>query len=116
MKNLILILAVLFFTPSVFAQEKVKKNKKASFEVRGVCMMCKNRIETASLKVKGIKMATWDIPSNIITVIYNPKKVEIKSLQRALSEIGHDTPLFKATEQSYNSLPKCCLYKTEKVH
>ena len=28
--------------------------------------MCKKRIEIASLKVKGIKMATWDITSNII--------------------------------------------------
>ena len=78
--------------------------------------MCKKRIEIASLKVKGIKMATWDIPSNIIRVIYNPNKVEIKSLQKAIADIGHDTPLFKATKQSYNSLPKCCLYKEEKIH
>jgi len=56
--------------------------------------MCKKRIEIASIKVKGIKMATWDIPSNIIRVIYNPNKVEIKSLQKAIADIGHDTPLF----------------------
>lgn len=56
--------------------------------------MCKKRIEIASLKVKGIKMATWDILSNIIRVIYNPNKVEIKSLQKAIADIGHDTPLF----------------------
>ena len=116
LKKIILTLAFLFITPSIYGQEKVKKNIRASFEVSGVCMMCKSRIEKASLKVKGIKMATWDIPSNTITVIYNPKKVELTSLQKAISAIGHDTPLFKATEQSYNSLPKCCLYKTENVH
>lgn len=78
--------------------------------------MCKKRIEIASLKIKGIKMATWDIPSNILRVIYNPNKVEIKSIQKAIADVGHDTPLFKATKQSYNSLPKCCLYKEEEIH
>ncbi len=43
-------------------------------------------------------------------------KVKIKSLQKAIADIGHDTPLFKATKQSYNSLPKCCFYKEEKIH
>tara|TARA_B110000261_G_scaffold82785_1_gene95065 strand:- start:143 stop:493 length:351 start_codon:yes stop_codon:yes gene_type:complete len=116
LKNLILTLAILFVTSSIFAQKEVKKNSQAYFEVNGVCIMCKKRIEIASLKVKGIKMATWDIPSNIIRVIYNPNKVEIKSLQKAIADIGHDTPLFKATKQSYNSLPKCCFYKEEKIH
>ena len=116
MKNLISTLAILFVTSSIFAQKEVKKNSQAHFEVNGVCIMCKKRIEIASLKVKGIKMATWDIPSNIIRVIYNPNKVEIESLQKAIADIGHDTPLFKATKQSYNSLPKCCLYKEGKIH
>ena len=116
MKNLNLTLAILFVTTSIFAQKEVKKNSQAYFEVKGVCIMCKKRIEIASLKVKGIKMATWDISSNIIRVIYNPNKVEIKSIQKAIADVGHDTPLFKATKQSYNSLPKCCLYKEEEIH
>ena len=35
-----------------FAQNK---NAKAAIEVDGVCMMCKNRIEKACLKIKGVK-------------------------------------------------------------
>ena len=37
-----------------FAQNK---NARVSLDVDGVCMMCKNRIEKASLKTKGVKSA-----------------------------------------------------------
>jgi len=65
MKKLILVL-MLALPMGVMAQEKQKKNTKISFEVKGNCEMCKKRIEKAAFSVKGVKMATWDIPSNII--------------------------------------------------
>lgn len=111
----ILIITILL-TFKLIGQEKVNKNTRTFFEVKGVCIMCKKRIEKASLKVKGIKMATWDIPSNIISVIYDPGKVEIMLLHQMIADIGHDTPLKKSTEHIYNSLPKCCLYNKQKVH
>ena len=60
---LILLLAPLF----IFSQEN-DKNEKASFEVLGMCGMCKNRIEKATYKVKGVKYSNWDIPSNKISI------------------------------------------------
>ena len=77
----------------------------------GNCEMCKKRIEKAALTVKGIKTATWDIPSNVISVIYDPSKEPIQEVQRAIAFAGHDTPLAKALDSTYNALPMCCLYK-----
>ena len=58
MKTVFLSLTILCMTTLSFAQNK---NAKASIEVDGVCMMCKNRIEKASLKTKGVKSSIWDI-------------------------------------------------------
>ena len=116
MKNLILTLAILFVTSSIFAQKEVKKNSQAYFEVNGVCIMCKKRIEIASLKVKGIKMATWDIPSNIMSVVYDSNKVPLNALQSEIAKAGHDTPLVKADNTIYNKLPNCCLYRRIPIH
>jgi len=87
------------------------KNEKISFEVSGNCEMCKKRIEKAALTVKGVKTVSWDIPSNVISVIYDPSKEPIQEVQRAIAFAGHDTPLAKALDSTYNALPMCCLYK-----
>ncbi|MBT3542014.1 heavy-metal-associated domain-containing protein [Flavobacteriaceae bacterium] len=110
MKNLIVLLTLLL-PLAIIAQEKGNKNEKASFEVSGNCEMCKMRIEKAAFKVKGVKMATWDIPSNIMSVVYDSNKVPLEALQEEIAKVGHDTPLVKAENSIYDKLPMCCLYK-----
>ena len=73
--------------------------------------MCKKRIEKAALNVKGLKVANWDIPSNILSISYNSEKVNLQEIQTAISKVGHDTPLRKAPDDTYNKLPICCIYK-----
>ena len=113
MKKLILVL-MLTLPMGVMAQEKQKKNTKISFEVNGNCEMCKKRIEKAAFSVKGVKMATWDIPSNIISVLHDPNKASTETLQKAIANAGHDTPMAKAPDAVYDNLPMCCLYDREK--
>jgi copper chaperone CopZ len=109
-------LVFLMFLPlGILAQEKFQKNTKTSFKVSGNCEMCKVRIEKASLSVKGVKMATWDIPSNIISVIYNPNKSPVEDIHKAIAGAGHDTSIEKAPESVYVNLPACCLYVREKI-
>ena len=60
MKNIVL-LSLLFLGTAGDAQNK---NAKASIEVDGVCMMCKTRIEKASIKTKGVKYANWNVKSH----------------------------------------------------
>ena len=99
------------FTFSTFVNGQNQKNKKSNFEVIGNCEICKKRIEKAALSLKGVKMATWDIPSNIISVTYNSNKISLYQIQSSIANVGHDTPLFKAPDNVYNQLPMCCIYE-----
>ena len=103
------LLSLFIFSISVNGQNQ--KNKKSNFEVIGNCEICKKRIEKAALSLKGVKMATWDIPSNILSVTYNSNKILPDQIQSAVADVGHDTPLFKAPDNVYNELPMCCIYE-----
>lgn len=105
MKKILII--YLLITPVVLSSQN---SKKVSFEVTGNCEMCKKRIEKSALSVKGVKTATWDIPSNLISIIYDPNKIPLQKIQTAIALVGHDTPLAKAPDKSYNELPLCCIY------
>ena len=112
MKNIVLIflLAPLF----IFSQEN-NKNEKASFEVLGMCGMCKNRIEKATYKVKGVKYSNWDIPSNRISLIYNATVTTIEDIRKAIAGVGHDNGTFLATDEAYNNLHGCCKYPRKEI-
>ena len=104
------ILLFLFFISATISAQN-EKNKKSNFEVIGNCEICKKRIEKAALSLKGVKMATWDIPSNILSVTYNSNKISPDKIQSAVADVGHDTPSFKAPDNVYNELPICCIYE-----
>ena len=104
------ILLFLFFISATISA-KNEKNKKSNFEVIGNCEICKKRIEKAALSLKGVKMATWDIPSNILSVTYNSNKISPDKIESAVADVGHDTPSFKAPDNVYNELPMCCIYE-----
>ena len=104
------ILLFLFFISATISAQN-EKNKKSNFEVIGNCEICKKRIEKAALSLKGVKMATWDIPSNILSVTYNSNKISPDKIQSAVADVGHDTPSFKAPDNVYNELPMCCIYE-----
>jgi len=65
MKSIFLSLIMISISTLSFSQNK---NAKASIEVDGVCMMCKTRIEKASLKTKGVKSASFALPNNYLTL------------------------------------------------
>lgn len=86
-------------------------NAKANFRVDGVCMMCKSRIETTTIKLKGVKVSKWDMNTSQISLIYNEKKIKLNDIHRSIAEIGHDTEKVTATNEAYNSLDPCCKYR-----
>ena len=108
MKKLLLLS---LFVISISVNGQNQKNKKSNFEVTGNCEICKKRIEKAALSLKGVKMATWDIPSNILSVTYNSNKIMPDQIKSTIAKVGHDTPLFKAPDDVYNELPMCCIYE-----
>lgn len=111
MKKIVLAITLLI-TSITFAQNK---NARATIEVDGVCTMCKERIEKAAIKSKGVKSAIWDVKSHELKLIYDESKTDLKHIQQSIADVGHDTKEFKATDEAYNSLHKCCYYRDEAV-
>jgi len=112
MKKSIILALVMLFSVTVFAQNK---NAKASLEVDGVCMMCKNRIEKASLNTKGVKSAIWNLKTHELKLIFDERKTNIETIEKSITAVGHDTKTLKATEEAYETVHACCKYRDEEV-
>ena len=74
------------------------KNAKATIEVDGVCLMCKDRIEKASIKTKGVKSAVWNIETHELNLVYDERKTDLIQIQEGIAAVGHDTVEVIATE------------------
>lgn len=112
MKKAILIISVLFMGVTGFAQNK---NAKATIEVDGVCGMCKERIEKASVQAKGVKMATWNVETHELDLIYNENRTDLATIQQSIADSGHDTQAIKAKDEVYNAIDPCCKYRDPQV-
>ncbi len=111
MKTAISIL-ILLITTVTFAQNK---NARTSLEVDGICGMCKERIEKASIKTKGVKSAIWDVQTHELKLIYNEKKTNLDAIKENILAVGHDVEELKATDEAYNSVHPCCKYRDEAI-
>lgn len=112
MKKAILIISVLFMGVTGFSQNK---NAKATIEVDGVCGMCKERIEKASVQAKGVKMATWNVETHQLDLIYNEKKTDLTLIQQSIADSGHDTQDILAKDEVYDNIMDCCKYRDPQV-
>ena len=102
----------MFIGITSFAQNK---NAKATIEVDGVCLMCKERIEKASIKTKGVKSAVWNVETHKLSIIYDERKTNLETINQNIADVGHDTKDVKATDEAYNSVHPCCLYRDDEV-
>ncbi|MBW6492760.1 MAG: cation transporter [Lentimicrobium sp.] len=112
MKTKVLSLVSMFLlgTSMVFAQAKTEK-----FEVKGNCGMCETRIENAAKSVDGVTKADWVQETKMLTVAFDSTKTTVHKVQMAIAKVGHDTPMHKASDAVYDSLPGCCKYERAKT-
>ena len=116
MKNLKIVIAILFFTSFISVKaQKEKKVETAEFKVEGVCGQCKSRIETA-IDTKGVRFAEWNKETKMLKVVFSPAKISLEEIHQKLADIGHSTEKNQATDENYNKLPDCCKYKTKSTH
>lgn len=112
MKNVFLAAVVFLVSFSLKAQDK---NAKTVIEVDGVCMMCKDRIEKAAIKTKGVKSAVWDVKTHELSLIFDERKTSVEAIEQSIAGVGHDTKNVKATAEVYDNLHPCCKYRDEEV-
>jgi periplasmic mercuric ion binding protein len=109
--KIIITILVAMLSISAFAQSKVTT---ASIKVYGNCSMCKKRIETA-LDHKGIKKAEWNAKTKELQVVYSSSKISEMQIHEIIAKAGHDTDKVKAKEETYATLPFCCLYRDHEM-
>jgi cation transport ATPase len=112
MKKITVVIVLMLVGLTSFAQNK---NAKAVLDVDGVCMMCKERIEKASIKTKGVKSAVWNVETHELSIIYDERKTDLATINQNIANVGHDTQDVKATDEAYNSVHPCCLYRDEEI-
>jgi len=121
MKKIVFIFSLFLVGFSTQSQEVLKKkNAKISFEVDGICGMCKKRIETAALKTKGVKFALWNVQTHQLNLIMDERKIDVSAVQQNILKVGHDVLLkdnkkLVATTEAYNSVHPCCKYRDEEI-
>ncbi len=87
------------------------KTVKTTFVVKGNCGMCQQRIEKAAKAVKGVTSARWNKQNGKLSLVYDNKKTNPESVQKALAAVGHDCGKFTASKEVYDKLPGCCKYR-----
>lgn len=86
-------------------------SEHTQFGVKGLCDMCKERIEKAALRVGGVTSAQWDKDSQKIHLQFDAKKTSTRAISQAIAKVGHDTDMDKADNAVYDKLPGCCQYR-----
>lgn len=89
---------------------EMASTKAETIKVSGNCEMCKARIEKAA-KLDGVSKANWDTKTKMLSLGYDPSKVNSDDIQKKIAAVGHDTQKYKADDKAYAKLHACCQYK-----
>jgi len=95
----------------MLVNEVLANAQKTAFNVRGNCSMCKARIEKTANALTGVNGAVWEAESQVIKLEYDEEVIDIDAIHKAIAKAGHDTKKAKASDEVYDNLPPCCLYK-----
>ena len=98
----------LFIIASGITNHATAQSDTVYIKTSAICDDCKERIENDLSFEKGIKSGKLDLNTNMVTVIYNPKKTDPQKIREAITRIGYDADTLKAVLKSYNKLPECC--------
>jgi len=87
--------------------------KTETIKIWGNCSMCKTRIEKAA-KINSVSKANWDTKTKMLSLTYDPSKINSDDIQKKIADVGHDTEKFKADDKAYAKLDDCCQYDRKK--
>ncbi|MEM6522331.1 MAG: heavy metal-associated domain-containing protein [Bacteroidota bacterium] len=87
---------------------KVAGGHKVEIKTSAVCSMCKEAIEYDLAFEKGVKSAVLDVPSKVVTVVYNPKKTDADKIRKRITKVGYHADSFQRDSVAYEKLPFCC--------
>jgi len=104
MKTTILSLFFVLMSTVSFGQKMMTSEIQTSAQ----CGDCKERIEGKLNYIKGIKFAELNDETKIVTVKYDPNKIDLVTIKQTIAKIGYDADEVKAAKEDVDKLPKCC--------
>ena len=80
--------------PSSSVQSTIKGRKKTSFGVSGMtCASCVDTIQRSLADLQGIDSANVNLATERATISYDPQKVDIELIKKAVRDAGYDVVL-----------------------
>lgn len=77
-------------------------------ETSAICGMCKNRLETELGFLRGIKSATLNLDSKVLTVVYKTNRLKPDSIREKIASLGYRADSVPAEPKAFEALPACC--------
>ncbi|HTF04356.1 MAG TPA: heavy metal-associated domain-containing protein [Bacteroidia bacterium] len=111
--SMTILLAVLFLAPAHLAAQK-SKHDTVKIKTSAECEMCKTKVETEVGRMKGVKSATLDLTTQVLTVTYNSSKTDPGKIRTVIANVGYDADDVKANNRAQKKLPDCCQPGAEK--
>ena len=90
--------------------EIIKSNFEENNKVNQKCIDDVITDVENALDINGISFASWDVKTKMCNVTFNTSKISEKKIHETLANVGHDTQLCKASNETYNNLHPCCQY------
>jgi Cu+-exporting ATPase len=73
-------------------------NKKAEFKISGMtCAMCVKTIESSLMNLENVAKADVNLGTETATIEYDPAKLKISDLEKAVTDVGYEVVNEKAT-------------------
>lgn len=115
LSKLLWAVCLMLFTFSVVsAQDSKQAPKTIEYKVYGNCGMCKKTIDGSLNGAPGIKSASWNKNTKMMSVTYEPSKITEDQIHQKVADAGYDTEKKKASDKAYNNLSGCCQYERKK--
>jgi hypothetical protein len=109
MKQIIIIVSF-FLSFSIKSQKGDNPIITTTLAVKGNCEQCKKRIDNAA-DIKGVKFFEWNETAKVAKVIYDSRKTNLETIEKAIAAKGYDTPNQTGDKNAYDKLPGCCRYR-----
>ena len=102
MKKILLIICMAAISYTMHAQDTL------NIRTTAVCKTCKKTIEHDLSFAKGVKKATLDLDSKIISVVYDAEKTTPEKIREAVTKTGYGADSLAADPKARKRLPDCC--------
>jgi copper chaperone CopZ len=105
LNRLIITLVLLIFSSIILQAENTQEIK---IKTSAQCEQCKERIEKALNKSKGILKAELDLETKEAIVLFDSEQTDAQKIRQIISKTGYDADDVPANKKAYNKLPQCC--------